>query len=148
MTSSLNRSLKAYETNDPVGVEGTVVTIQSDALRLTLTLVDYYTTAESPSIQGDPARPHLQAFARVQLWSYGLDSRTSRLGAVVAIAGCILVLAHTYVGLVMRTPRKSAAQFMAIALKQERVEKLTTLTEKQMGRERLVVEGDNKICFP
>jgi hypothetical protein len=148
MASSLNSSLVAYETADPKGVAGAVGTIHSAVLHLTLTLVDYYSTPEPPSILADPSRPHLKAFARAQLWSYGFESRTSRLGAFVVIAGCILVVAQTCVGLVMRTPRKSAVQFVAIALKQEPVEKFAILNEKQMGRERLVLKDDTRYVLP
>ncbi|KAF2840729.1 hypothetical protein M501DRAFT_1014729 [Patellaria atrata CBS 101060] len=43
--------------------------------------------------------PLLRSFFRSRVWSYNLGSRTSKLGVMVAVTGCFMVLMHSFVAL-------------------------------------------------
>ncbi|KAL4917362.1 hypothetical protein BDW62DRAFT_201792 [Aspergillus aurantiobrunneus] len=77
--------------------------IHNYAVMQAVSLIPYTTTSLSTAADRSAQRqreadsPYTQAtltsWATVQLWKYGIDSRTKRLGAVVLIMGMVIVLA-------------------------------------------------------
>jgi hypothetical protein len=60
-----------------------------------LSMVPYSTTQAPPS--GTNALPQaLDSKAQVYVWTYGLDSRSSKFGVVVMILGCICIVARSF----------------------------------------------------
>jgi hypothetical protein len=60
-------------------------------------LAPYSTVNNSAAtpVRASSNSPALKSLASVQLWKFGLDSRTSRLGLAVLLVGCIIVLWRT-----------------------------------------------------
>lgn len=68
-----------------------------------LSLITYETAGSSSTPREDAASaPPLKSLFRTRVWAYSLDSRTSKLGLVVTIAGFIMVLLHSCIVLVGR----------------------------------------------
>lgn len=88
-----------------------------------LSLIDFTTeqpgTASSftlPSKRGDPNHPVLTRNAKMYVWAYGLGSRTSKLGVVVALAGVAVVLVQIVLGFIDRRKYRSPTQLLVAAL--------------------------------
>jgi hypothetical protein len=62
-----------------------------------LSLIDY-SMKDIDAATITPTTPILSLNLLARVWSYGLESRTSKLGAVVAIMGCVIVLLRLVVG--------------------------------------------------
>jgi hypothetical protein len=60
----------------------------------TLSLIPFTTTTNQPTKQADRDK-QLSNYAQVQAWKYDLSTHTSKLGAIVMVAGCLLVLLRT-----------------------------------------------------
>jgi len=88
----------------------------------------------------DPVvNPALDSFISVYIWSYGLDSTTSKLGAALAIIACILVLLKVVFGLLARTADRSFVNLIIGALKQDPPEitrDISNRTEENIGKNR------------
>lgn len=83
----------------------------------TLTMIDHSTTfVPEGTTTTDQDHPILLRNARIYVWSYGLQSRTSILGAVVAIAGAVVVLWQFVLGFVDRRRYRSPTQLVVAAL--------------------------------
>jgi hypothetical protein len=79
-----------------------------------LSLVPFETTTQHPS-DADASRMELKSKGMVQVWKYGLDSRSSKFGVVVTILGCILVLLRTWLYWVYKEDVKDATEIIIIA---------------------------------
>lgn len=82
----------------------------------TMSIVDFTTAPAPPAMSADPAHPLLHRNARIYVWAYGLSSRTSKVGAAVAILGTIVVLIQFALGLVDRRKCRSLVQLLIAAL--------------------------------
>lgn len=67
----------------------------------------------------DPAHPTLNYWAMVHVWAYGLDSRTSKFGVVVAITGGFVVVASTILGLLVRRRQRSLTELIVAAIEHQ-----------------------------
>jgi hypothetical protein len=141
---ALARALQNTATDDSqVLGHADVEYIQTNAMNQALSLVDYTTAPPAPDGSGpDPAHPIEQASQQVRVWQYGFGSRTSVLGAVVAMAGCAVVLLRAGVGLWVRARPLELTTLVAAALKQPEVETLRGLSDREVGQTRFVLEGD------
>jgi hypothetical protein len=87
-----------------------------------LSMIDYTTTAHrstkaaNAENERDPTRPRLFRTARMYVWAYGVNGRTSKFGIAVAIAGIVIVLAQTTLGFVDRRKPPSLDQLLVAAL--------------------------------
>src|SRR2546423_3402439 len=88
---------------------------QSSIMAQSLSLIDYTLQSSSTDPSGDRAQP-LQVNIFVHVWSYGLGSRTSKLGVVIAIAGCLIVLAKLVIVLATRTVSRDPLRSVMTAL--------------------------------
>lgn len=85
-----------------------------------LSLIDF--TADSVDSgrpqQGDndPTHPLLTRNARLYVWAYGLESRTSKLGLVVVSFGIAVVVAQLVLGFIDRRKYRSPTQLLVAAL--------------------------------
>ena len=87
---------------------------------------------ETPS----PETSVLQVSLLIYVWSYGLLSRTSKLGVFVAIAGCVIVVMKAVVGIATRTVPRETLQFVETALKQDPPGILKNLKEQEVAKVR------------
>ncbi|KAK2804194.1 hypothetical protein FQN51_002280 [Onygenales sp. PD_10] len=86
-------------------------------------------------VADDPRFPRQVETKRFRVWAYGNRSRTFRMGSVVAIFGCVCVVARTVISLIYRQPQPSALEVLAAALRYEYRGDLTGLvSETQVGR--------------
>ena len=87
-----------------------------------LSMIDFNTTAHASTsvavAEGDlyPFQPHLWRNARIYVWTYGINGRTSKLGVAVAFIGIVIVLAQTVLGFVDRRRPPSLDQLLIAAL--------------------------------
>lgn len=64
----------------------------------------------------DPEHPTLWFYARVHVWAYGTDSRTSKLGITVATIGAVCVILSTILGITSRRRQRSLTELLVAAL--------------------------------
>lgn len=83
----------------------------------TLSMIDHSTVfvPEGARTTND-ARPILTRNGRMYVWAYGMGSRTSYLGAAVAIAGALVVVWQFFLGFVDRRRYRSPTQLVVAAL--------------------------------
>ena len=82
----------------------------------TLSLIDHSTVGTSQTHITDHAHPLLQRNAQMYVWAYSLGSRTSYLGAAVAIAGALVVLWQFVLGFFDRRRYRSPTQLLVACL--------------------------------
>ncbi|EME76931.1 uncharacterized protein MYCFIDRAFT_180589 [Pseudocercospora fijiensis CIRAD86] len=83
----------------------------------TLSLIEYNVSdAEATDDDNDPEKPLLVQDARINVWAYGLASRTSWLGLVVVVCGCFVVVAEFVLGMNDRRLFRSPTQLLVAAL--------------------------------
>lgn len=86
----------------------------------TLTLIDFTTdeVAEPDLLHrdADSRHPLLTRNARLFVWAYGFQSRTSKLGLVVVLAGVTVVLGQLVLGFADRRKYRSPTQLLVAAL--------------------------------
>jgi hypothetical protein len=106
--------------------------------------IPYITSIISPSSPSSDTSPVLDSFISVYTWSYGLESRTSKLGTVVAIIGCTLVLLKAIFGIIARAPRHSFLNFVIGALKQlppPITQSFSDLSEVDVGKQKVHIHN-------
>lgn len=64
----------------------------------------------------DPQHPTLWYYARVHVWAYGTDSRTSKLGIAVTILGGVCVLVSTVLGIFSPRRQRSLTELLLAAI--------------------------------
>lgn len=122
-----------YE-NDPSGANG-------DALYgflflsylQALSMVDYSKDEITPSntTVKDPNHPKLHYYAMVHVWAYGINSRNSYLGVVVACAGMVCVVLSTILGLVSRRKQRSLTEIIFAALEHKDQGELVDISKEE-----------------
>ncbi|KAG6988936.1 hypothetical protein G7Y79_00067g095510 [Physcia stellaris] len=80
-------------------------------------------TAPGPKHE-DLAHPTLSYWAMVHVWGYGIDSRTSKFGVAVTSVGCVVVLASTIVGLLVRRRQRSLTEIIVAAIEHKHMGEL------------------------
>lgn len=80
-----------------------------------------FSTTEFVDASPPPQYPAvvLSRGASIQVWAYGLDTRTSILGAVVVLSGVAVVLLYVVLGIVMRVRVRSMTELLAAALRHQ-----------------------------
>lgn len=89
------------------------------ALGQGMSMVNYVSSPLSPSSAQhpiDPDHPVFATWAQIHVWAWGLQARTSILGVVIAIAGCVVVIARIVLGLCMPRRGHSPVELFAAAL--------------------------------
>jgi hypothetical protein len=97
------------------------------------------------SMLNGTTNPALDSAISVYVWSYGLESRTSSLGAALVIFGCVLVLLKAVVGLLTRAVRRSFLNLIIGALKQpppQTVQDVSQKPEEDVGKQRFHLENE------
>ena len=122
LTNLVHHNMKAQLENAAEGF--LVYDFKQDYMSLipvmqTLSMIDHSTVlANQTSQKPDQDHPMLQRNARMYVWAYGLGSRTSYLGAAVAILGCLVVVWQFALGLTDRRRYRSPTQLIVAALEQ------------------------------
>ena len=113
-----------------------------------LSMVDYSKDNITSSNLGaeDPGHPGLHYYATVHVWMYGLNSRTSYVGAVVACLGIFCVVCSTMLGLVSRRRQRSLTDFIIAAIQHQYKWELANVSgdQDQAARLRFKVEDDER----
>ncbi|KAK5006124.1 hypothetical protein LTR28_006873 [Elasticomyces elasticus] len=111
----------------------------------TLSLIDHNLTNVSSTSAPDIQYPRMTRNARLNVWAYGLSSRTSYLGIVVAITGCLVVLIQVFLGLVDRRLHRSSTELLIAALEHPPGSEFTSVprNEKEMARVRFHLKHNN-----
>jgi hypothetical protein len=94
-----------------------------------------------------PTTPIFQVNLLVHVWSYGVESRTSKLGVVVAIIGCLIVLVKSVVGVWARAVGRDMLDFVTTALEQKPPGIFEGLDAKEAGRVRFWMDNEKKARF-
>jgi len=91
-----------------------------------LSMITYSTTllassadrrAQAQNLKNNPTTAAtLNSWATVQLWTYGIDSRTSKLGITIMLIGCICVIARTVLSV---EKNKSLLEIVVTALQHD-----------------------------
>lgn len=104
--TSPNPLLDAYPTIDYIAL---LPIIQ------TLSLLEF-TLSNSTSTPVSPSHPQFHRSARINVWAYGMSSRTSWLGVTVAILGVLVVCFQAFLGIVDRRLYRSPTELLVAAL--------------------------------
>ncbi|RAL09123.1 uncharacterized protein BO97DRAFT_427796 [Aspergillus homomorphus CBS 101889] len=107
--------LAAYqdETNVMSVVIWNVMHLNSMLHALSLAGYTTYNATASEERQGHPYATHLPSWASIQVWAFGLDSITSKIGAVIVIVGAVIVLMGVLLDL---KPTRSPTELLVEAL--------------------------------
>jgi hypothetical protein len=111
-----------------------------------MSMVNYH-TIDKPIEDGQLL---LEAYVSVQVWAYGLGSRTSKMAAAVVIAGCICVLLHTIIAAKIRMMKRSTHELLLAALEHQdagHLHALSSDTQKAKVRYEIKDEEDGRISF-
>lgn len=81
----------------------------------TLSLVDH-TVDNTTSTPIDADHPKLVRGARLNVWAYGMSSRTSWLGVFVAGVGVMIATSQVFLGLIDRRHYRSPTELLVAAL--------------------------------
>lgn len=83
----------------------------------TLGMIDHNTTnATATDSNDDPQQPLLYRYGRVNVYAFGIASRTSWVGLIVCSIGCVVVLAEIILALSDRRRFRSVTQLLVAAL--------------------------------
>ncbi|KAL2785631.1 hypothetical protein BJX66DRAFT_342933 [Aspergillus keveii] len=117
---------------------------QTHAINLGLSLIPFSTV---PSPQDNAVQ--LDAEQEVTVWSYSLHSRTSILGVVIAIAGCVAVIIRTVVCLIWRSESLGLTQLLVATAKEPAAERLNDeRSEKEYERQRVLLKVNERGEWP
>jgi hypothetical protein len=94
-----------------------------------------------------PTTPVFQVNLLVHVWSYGVESRTSKLGVVVTIIGCLIVLVKSVVRFWARTVGRDVLDFVTTALEQKPPGIFEGKEAKEAGRVRFWMDNEEKAKF-
>lgn len=114
-------------------------------LTQTLSIINYdYSNDTSPlsSNAAEEAQPVFKRWATLRVWAYGLRDRTSKLGLVVAVLGCICVILRAVLALALRIRHEySTVELLAAALEHQPTHEFDHLSdESQMAKVRYILE--------
>lgn len=111
-----------------------------------LSMVDYSkdNITSSNETMVNSSHPQLHYYATVHLWMYGMTSRTSYFGVVVACIGIFCVVVSTVLGLLSRRRQRSLTEILIAAIHHEHQGELANVTEKpeHAARLRYKIEDD------
>jgi hypothetical protein len=111
-------------------------------------LIDYSTKdIDAAGSAPTPTSPILEVGILIFVWSYGLESRTSKLGAVIVILGCVIVLMRMVVGICVRTVDRDLLKYVTTALEQSPPGVFTKLEEEEVGKVRFRMENQEGARF-
>jgi hypothetical protein len=122
--------------------------VHSIVVAQSFSLIDYsLKDIDAASSAPTPTNPVLEVDLLIFVWSYGFESRTSKLGAVIAILGCIIVLMRMVVGICVRTVDRDVLKYVTTALEQSPPGVFTGLEEKEVGKVRFWMENQEGAGF-
>jgi hypothetical protein len=146
--SALKSLVNSAPTPDPT-VDGPLILFAFEhffTVGHTMSLVnyDYVNVTAQPSAE-NKAQPRIEMYVSLYVWAYGLDTRTSHLGVVVAIAGSVVVILRVAVGLITRSREKTPIELVAAALEHVHRGELEGLSnEREVARVRYRVGHDDR----
>ena len=113
-----------------------------------LSMVDYSKDDITSSNLGleDRGHPGLHYYATVHVWMYGLTSRTSYVGVVVACLGIFCVVCSTILGLASRRRQRSLTKVIIAAIQYQYKGELANVSgdQEQAARLRFKIEDDER----
>lgn len=119
------------------------------AVAQSLFFVQYSTVNASTSLNYT-TNPILDRRISVYVWSYGLQSQTSKLAAAFAIFGCFIVLVKFVVGLIIQPDHRSFLNILVGALEQappEAISDISDMTENDVAKRRVQIEEEKWAKF-
>lgn len=94
-----------------------------------------------PHVEKDPQHPPIWYWARVHVWAYGLDSRTSKLGIVVTMLGAVCVVISTVLSMIWRRKQRSLTDLIVAAFEHKQEGEAI----REAGEEKLTAKTRYKI---
>ncbi|KAI5356504.1 hypothetical protein Slin14017_G130650 [Septoria linicola] len=114
-----------------------------------LSLIDYNTTGVTSDTKPSRGHPILHRDARMYVWAYGLQSRTSYVGAIITGIGCLVVIAEVFIGLFIDRRRfRSPTQLLVAALEHQYANEFdgNSQGERQISRVTFRLHGDDRFA--
>ncbi|GIZ37388.1 hypothetical protein CKM354_000083500 [Cercospora kikuchii] len=136
------QNLSRYTTNDPSMMDWEEATTVVPVMQM-LSIIDFKTIEVGPGDVLQPEKLSIKQYGSIQVWAYGITSRTGWLGAVVAGCGCLVVLYEVYVGLRDRREFRSLTEILISALQHNSSGEFDGLRkEKDVARVSFRLEDD------
>lgn len=120
----------------------------------TLSLIDFRTDVNTQTLEAanakynkhndrDPDHPILQHNARMNVWAYGISSRTAVLGSIVAVVGIIVTLTQFFMAIMDRRQFRTSTQLLIAALEHTPKDEFEgRMDEVAEGRVRFHIKDD------
>uniref|UniRef100_A0A093Y158 Uncharacterized protein n=1 Tax=Talaromyces marneffei PM1 TaxID=1077442 RepID=A0A093Y158_TALMA len=147
-SSAANILVSTYQKISPF-VEG-LSSIHNLAVSRSLFFLQYSAVNATSTSLNYTTNPILDRRISVYVWSYGLQSRTSKLAAVFAIFGCLIVLVKFAVGLVIQPDQRSFLDMLVGALGQappQDVIGISEMTANDVAKRRVQIGGEKWAKF-
>ncbi|KAL2810606.1 hypothetical protein BJX63DRAFT_310025 [Aspergillus granulosus] len=120
---------------------------QTHAINLGLSLFPF-STLPTLDNSNQPATM-LDASQQVSVWAYSIHSRTSNLGVIIAIAGCVAVILRTVVCLLSKSENLGLTELLVVTAKQPTAERLyDERTEEEYAQQRVLLNKDERVSWP
>lgn len=122
------------------------------ALGQAMSLVNYETTAPPRTYRrsqvNDLEKPVFTKSARMHVWAWSLSGRTSNLGVVIAICGCVCVVVRVVLGICISQREISALELFTAALERrpdtDSLDVIKGSGDKGKVRMRVIEEAEEK----
>ncbi|KAL9613479.1 MAG: hypothetical protein Q9167_001975 [Letrouitia subvulpina] len=123
------------------------------ALGQSYSMIDYYNYSapanpDSPASKAqlnDPIHPVFVTYAKLRVWAWGITGRTPKMGVIVAIMGCVVVVLRVILGIATGIQERSSVELLAAAFEHNHRGEFTGLDEEgSMAKVRYEVVEDTE----
>jgi hypothetical protein len=109
--------------------------------------IDYDILPNATTTTDKRLNPILKSYTTAQAWSYGLSSRTSKLGFTIATLGCAITLSYIALSIRNSSIRREELELFTTGLRQAPPEQLSGLSFGQIMKVRFRVNNQRDAKF-